>query len=162
MGPTRVWILPQDWLTARVTNRRPHWGMLRVLPVTLAIGTLVDAFYQTILILCGTYAYTKLPGPALFAGQWYQLPLIVTPLFPLFGSTPVVLMRHHARRHATTAHLHRGSENLGPTAQTCVRLAASVGFSTLCYMCWYVTTAALSSATGGAIAPDTPGHLWLR
>lgn len=155
-----IWILPQDWLTRRITDRRPHWGTLRVFPLTLAIGIVVDATYQMFLILCGMYAYTELPGPTLFAGHWYQLPLIVTPLFPLFGSTPVVLMLHYARRHATTVHLYRGSERLPAGRQTLLRLTAALGFSSACYLCWYVTTTALSFATGGTMAPDTPAHLW--
>ncbi|WP_107657437.1 spirocyclase AveC family protein [Nocardia suismassiliense] len=154
-----LWYWTQRWTTMPILLRNRHWGRLKVLAVLAISGTLVELFYELVIVYVLTFYYfpTQRAGASLFGGHWYQLPYAVLIPDGLLLSTPMTYMFYRAVTQNREIHLFRGSASFAPIPRTCLRILAGAG---LMNFAWGTCILAINLAAlifGTAPAPsDTP------
>ncbi|MGW2601540.1 spirocyclase AveC family protein [Streptomyces klenkii] len=159
-GLVILWVLLMGAITTRVARRRPRWGWNRLLPVSVAAGTVMNFTFQFPWILAGGFGYAAPVRPlTIFADHWYNYPFLNTSAWLLLVITPLVVMRHTAAARGTPPLLFHGIDHLGGRPANLVRLLAGIGLTNI-LMLTYMTAHNLLTALGGPMPPDTPGFLW--
>lgn len=157
-----VWWWLQQWVAAPLLRRKPHWGPWRLLLVLIPLGMAVDLLLQEFIVIYifGFFAITGSPGPAFFAGHWYQMPVLVAFLDGTLWCTALTLMAHCAHRHGRDVHIFRDSEHFATRPRAGLRLLAGVGLVTALWGTWLILNHLLLTALGtGPVPADTPPYL---
>ncbi|WP_164905073.1 spirocyclase AveC family protein [Streptomyces cyaneus] len=153
------WILVSRWLLDRVCSPRKNWRRTTLLVATLAVCMAASCLFEQLWILTGSYAYVSAsPGPALFAGHWYQLPLLEVFLLGMWTAT-FVFMDRLARDRGTPFPLFRGSEHLSGWQQPVARILAVNALFTTLTLLWTLVALPAFSASPSQLNPDLPLHL---
>ncbi|MGW1411568.1 spirocyclase AveC family protein [Streptomyces sp. NPDC002403] len=161
--PVITWVWAQMWFMTRFSRRWPSWGMVRLLPVFLLSGALLDALFEVILVAgLGMYGYPSANQQlALFGGHWYQVPLghvIAGILLP----TPTAMVWLHARRRGREVHIFRGSAEFAPCTRNWLRILAAVGFTNLVMLGWMVISMNTTMLGTDPMPADMPSWIWPR
>ncbi|MFD4923068.1 spirocyclase AveC family protein [Streptomyces goshikiensis] len=95
-----VWFWLQYKIYRQIPRRRQHWSNGRLFltatatATATAIGMLIDLSLEPLFLLTGVFAYpVGYPPLTLFAGHWYQLPLLEVLSASLALVTPVLGLR---------------------------------------------------------------------
>ncbi|MFD3925652.1 spirocyclase AveC family protein [Streptomyces sp. NPDC058614] len=156
-----VWPWLQGWITARVVDRRPHWGWGRFLAATIAAGLCADTVLGVTWMQTGAFARISADGPlTLFPGHWYgvSLPYVLCVVVGL--ATPTVAMQHHARKHNAIPLIFRGSERFGPRGQNTLKLLAGIGWANLTVFAYIAGCALIGTLVAAPMPSDVPSYLW--
>ncbi|MED7950946.1 spirocyclase AveC family protein [Streptomyces sp. BE303] len=158
-----VWPWGQQLLLRPVLRRKPHWGMIRLLPVLLITGFVTDLVIEgTLITLLGAYSWpTANWSLSLFGGHWYQLPLVNIAIGAVTMASMPTFMLLRAQRSGRPVHIFQGGERFTRRADAWLRALAGVGFMNVVMALYWVLIPLLATASGpGPLPPDTPGWLW--
>jgi hypothetical protein len=156
-----LWYWGQWRCLTTLLHYKPHWGTLRLLPILIILGVVVDLVIEVVVVRGLTfYAYLRFPGPALFDGHWYRLPYGAALINGTLMATPMTLMRYLAVRDRHQPHIFRGDNAFSPRTAGWLRLCSGVGFLTLVAFLWvglYITAVAIFGLA--PMPPDVPHYL---
>jgi Spirocyclase AveC-like len=157
-----LWMWAQRALLAPILTRLSGWTTLKLLPVFVLTGMVINLVLEAMLIpVLGFYSYSRADWDlSLFGGHWYQLPLTQIVIGTVLG-TPLCIMLHHATTNGRTVHLFRGTERLTPPRQIVARLLAGIGLANIIILSWELLTILSPGLVGVDPMPaDTPSFLW--
>lgn len=154
-----VWFWLQYKLYQQIALRRPHWGNWRLFLTAAGIGTLIDLPLEPLFLFTGVYAYpVGYPPLTLFAGHWYQLPLLEVLSASLVLVTPILVLRRidESRR---VPWLFTTSARARTPAHPLVRILAGVGLANVVILAYLLANVAIAEL-GGTFPTDMPSWLW--
>jgi hypothetical protein len=159
LGLALPWFWASRWILDRACGRRRSWRLGTLIAVALVSNVVMDAAFESVWILTGSWAYGSAdPGPALFGGHWYHVPVIE---FILMGAylAILVVMDRRARDRGTEPVLLNGIDRLPVRLRPLARFLAVSGLATLMLLAWAVILAAALSGASHHLNPDLPGYL---
>ncbi|MFD4737593.1 spirocyclase AveC family protein [Streptomyces virginiae] len=154
-----VWFWLQYKIYRQIARRRPHWSNGRLFLTATAIGIVIDLPLEPLFLLTGVFAYpVGYPPLTLFAGHWYQLPLLEVLSASLVLVTPVLVLRSidQTRR---VPWLFTTSSRAPTPARPLTRLLAGVGLANV-VICAYLLSNVAIAELGGPFPGDMPSYLW--
>lgn len=155
-----LWLWGGRWFLDRLCPPDRRWRPLTLAAVALAVLTVLDVIFEQLWILTGAWAYgaKDLPGPVLFSGHWYQMPVLDGLLLGVWSAV-FVLMDRFARDRNREVALFRGSDLLPARAIPFARILAVTGLSCLATVVWMGAFALAFTPGSGGLNPDLPSHL---
>lgn len=161
--PVITWVWAQLWLMTRISRRHPEWGMVRLTPIFLLTGALLDAIFEIVLVAgLGMYNYPSANQQlALFGGHWYQIPLGHV-IAGILLSTPTAMVWHYANRHGGDIPLFRGTTAFPARARNWLRVLSGIGFTNLVMFGWMLISMNTTLLGTDPMPADMPGWLWPR
>lgn len=138
-----------NWLIRRYAQRHPGAGSFHLLAVAFGHYAAFGVVLEQIFLRAGLYTYPGKVGPTLFAGHYYQYPLLEGLSFISVMTAWWAARFFHDDRGETVAE--RGADRLriGEKSRTWVRFLALTGLFNLVFLLFYSLPTALIGASSG-------------
>jgi hypothetical protein len=125
-----------NFFMRKAKERWPDMSKLKVILVALVVAMYLDLCIEMLWMYSGLYHYSGLPGPKLFAGHYYQFPLLET-LFWGLGCTAFASFRYFRNDKGETIVEHGIEEvHLQKRGKFWTRMLALFGGLSTIFLCY--------------------------
>ncbi|MFC4506050.1 MULTISPECIES: spirocyclase AveC family protein [Streptomyces] len=154
-----LWFWLQYVLYRQIARRRPHWSNWRLFLAAAGIGALIDVPLEALFLSSGLFVYpVGYPPLTLFAGHWYQLPLLEVLSASLVLVTPILVLRR-IDQSRPVPWLFTTSSRTTTSARPLLRLLAGVGLANVVVLAYLLSNVVIAEL-GGPFPRDMPSWLW--
>lgn len=153
-----AWFWLARFILGRVAACRPQWHVAALAATSLIINVVLNAVLFLPFTLSGVAMYFGDNGAALFAADWYQLP-VSTIVGTSLAFTVFALVDRAFRVEGEDVAMFRGCHRLPSRFRSTARILAGMGLPILGLSLAFILDGGLAALVGTSIPLDAPSHL---